>query len=316
MRDKSIKHVDKWIVLVNPHAGTGKGKKDWNKINEHFSQSTIKFEAFHTKHREHALALTSKFIKKGYRKFIVAGGDGTLNEVVNGIFIQKNIPTEEFLVAMIPVGTGNDWCRMFNIPFDYENAVKTIQKGRVFQQDIGKVSFYQGDAKKQRFFINVAGMGYDAIVAAKTNKDKERGRGGILVYLKNLLSSLLFYKFSEVKMMSDGDKKSCSCKVFSISVGICKYNGGGMMQLPNAVADDGLLDITLIKKIGRFTVIQQIKNLYDGSFIKHPKVETLRATHIQIKSNPKINLEVDGESLGHSPFHFEIFPRSLKVLIG
>ena len=316
MKDKSIKHFDKWIVLVNPHAGTGKGKKDWNKINEHLSQSTIEFEAFNTKHREHALALTSKFIKKGYRKFIVAGGDGTLNEVVNGIFTQKNIPTEEFLVAMIPVGTGNDWCRMFDIPFDYEKAVKTIQKGRVFQQDIGKVSFYQGDVKKQRFFINVAGMGYDAIVAAKTNKDKERGRGGILVYLKNLLSSLLFYRFSEVKMMFDGDKKPCNCKVFSISVGICKYNGGGMMQLPNAVADDGLLDITLIKKIGRFTVIKQIKNLYDGSFIEHPKVETLRATHVQIESNPKINLEVDGESLGHSPFHFEIFPRSLKVLIG
>ena len=316
MIDNSIKPIDKWIVLVNPHAGTGKGKKDWNKINEHLSQSTIEFEAFNTKHREHAQALTSKFIKKGYRKFIVVGGDGTLNEVVNGIFIQKNVPTEEFLVAMIPVGTGNDWCRMFDIPFDYEKAVKTIQNEKVFQQDIGKVSFYQGDIKKQRFFMNVAGMGYDAIVAAKTNKDKERGRGGILVYLKNLLSSLLFYKFSEVKMITDREKESCNCKAFSISVGICKYNGGGMMQLPNAVADDGLLDITLIKKIGRLTVIKQIKNLYDGSFINHPKVETLRAGNIQIESNPPINLEVDGESLGHSPFQFEIIPKSLRVLIG
>jgi YegS/Rv2252/BmrU family lipid kinase len=316
MIEKSIKLIDKWIVLVNPHAGTGKGKKDWDKINEYLSLSGIEYETYDTKHRDHALELTSKFIKKGYRKFIVAGGDGTLNEVVNGIFIQKNVPTEEFLIAMIPVGTGNDWCRMFDIPFDYEKAVKTIQKENVFQQDIGKVSFYQGKEQKHRFFINVAGMGYDAIVAAKTNKDKERGKGGVLTYLKNLLSSLLFYKFSEVKMTSDGEKELCNCKAFSISIGICKYNGGGMMQLPNAVADDGLLDITLIKKIGRLAVIKQIKNLYNGSFINHPKVETLRASNIQIESNPQINLEVDGESLGHSPFYFEIIPRSLKVVIG
>ncbi|NOX48130.1 MAG: diacylglycerol kinase family lipid kinase [Chlorobi bacterium] len=316
MTDNPIKLIDKWIVLVNPHAGTGKGKKDWGKINEFLSRSAIEFEAFNTKHREHALALTTKFIKKGYRKFIVTGGDGTLNEVVNGIFIQKKIPTEEFLVAMIPVGTGNDWCRMFDIPFDYEKAIKIIQKGEVFQQDIGKVSFYQGDKQKQRFFINVAGMGYDAIVAAKTNKDKERGRGGLLVYLKNLLSSLLFYKFSDVKMLTNGEKEPCNCKAFSISVGICKYNGGGMMQLPNAVADDGLLDITLIKKIGRFSVIRQIKNLYDGSFINHPKVETFRAKTLKIESHPPIDLEVDGESLGHSPFQFRIIPQSLKVLVG
>ncbi len=316
MIDKSLKLIDKWIVLVNPHAGTGKGIKDWNKINEFLSRSTLEFEAFNTKHREHALALTSKFIKKGYRKFIVVGGDGTLNEVVNGIFIQKNVPTEEFLVAMIPVGTGNDWCRMFDIPFDYGKAVSTIQKGKVFQQDMGKVSYYQGKKQKQRFFINVAGMGYDAIVAAKTNKDKERGKGGILVYLKNLLSSLLFYKFSDVMMLTNGEKEPCNCKVFSISVGICKYNGGGMMQLPNAVADDGLLDITLIKKIGRFSVIRQIKNLYDGSFINHPKVETFRAKTLKIESHPPIDLEVDGESLGHSPFLFEIVPRGLRVVVG
>ena len=316
MINKKIKSNDKWMVIVNPRAGTGKGEKDWEKINEYLSHSGIQFETVTTKHREHALALTTKFIKKGFRKFIVAGGDGTLNEVVNGIFIQKNVPSEEILVAMIPVGTGNDWCRMFNIPFDYEKAVEIIEKEETFLQDIGIVNYYQSGKQKQRYFINVAGMGYDAIVAAKTNKDKERGRGGVLTYLKNLLSSLMFYKFSQVKMTIDGDNEGCNCKTFSISVGICKYNGGGMMQLPNAIADDGLFDITLIKKLSRFAVIKQIKNLYDGSFIDHPKVETLRAKTLKIESEPLINLEVDGESLGYSPFQFEIIPKSLRVLIG
>ena len=83
--------VDKWMVIVNPNAGVGKGKKDWDKINELLNENEIQFETVFTKHKEHAIALTTKFIKKGYRKFIVTGGDGTLNEVVNGIFIQKNV---------------------------------------------------------------------------------------------------------------------------------------------------------------------------------------------------------------------------------
>ena len=101
-----------------------------------------------------------------------------------------------------------------------------------------------------------------------------------------------------------------------MSVGICKYNGGGMMQLPNAIADDGLLDLTLIKKLGKFTVLKEVKNLYDGSFIKHPKVQTFQATSYTIESRPNINLEVDGESLGHSPFIFEVIPKCLRVVVG
>ena len=101
-----------------------------------------------------------------------------------------------------------------------------------------------------------------------------------------------------------------------MSVGICKYNGGGMKQLPNAIPDDGLLDMTLIKKLGKLTVLKEVKNLYDGSFIQHPKVQTFQGKSFRIDSKPAINLEVDGESLGHSPFTFEVIPASLRVVTG
>lgn len=311
-----MNNIDKWMVFVNPHAGTSKGEKDWGKIYELLYGSGIKFDFVFTKHKEHAIALTSKYIKKGFRKFIVVGGDGTLNEVVNGIFFQKDVHTNEFLLAMIPVGTGNDWCRMFNIPFNYKKAVKLIKQCRTFTQDIGKVSYFKNSTPKRRYFINVAGMGYDAVVAAKTNKDKEHGKGGVFTYLKNLLTSLIFYKHTKIKIEIDNGIDLCECEAFSLSVGICKYNGGGMKQLPDAVADDGLFDVTLIKKLSKFTVLKEVKNLYDGSFTNHPKVFSFRGKSIQIESKPEINLEADGESLGHSPFQFEIIQGGLRVVVG
>jgi len=308
--------ANQWITIVNPNAGTKKGEKDWYTISRLLKDHQIRCTEFFTKRKEHAISIVLDTIKKGHRKFIVVGGDGTLNEVVNGIFLQEDIPSHEFVVGMIPVGTGNDWCRMFKVPFNYKKAVKLIDKQNTFIQDIGKVSYLNMDDRKTRYFINVAGMGYDAVVAAKTNKDKSLGRGGPLVYLKNLFTSLLFYKHTDTNIYLDHAEKPISNRTFSLSVGICKYNGGGMMQLPYAVADDGIFDITLMKKLNKFTVLKEVKNLYDGSFVKHPKVETFRGKNIRITSDPDIHIEVDGESLGHSPFEFEMIPRSLRVITG
>ena len=159
-------------------------------------------------------------------------------------------------------------------------------------------------------------MGYDALVAAKTNRDKERGKGTPFTYMKNLLTSLLFYKFSNVGVKIDESNDELNFKTFSLSVGICKYNGGGMMQLPNAIPDDGLLDMTLIKKLSRFNVIKSLKKLFDGTLTEHPKVVTFKGSTIHIESEPKIFIEADGESIGHSPAKFEIIPKSLRVVVG
>jgi diacylglycerol kinase (ATP) len=124
----------------------------------------------------------------------------------------------------------------------------------------------------------------------------------------------LFYKYSETEIIIDDLPERYKNKTFSVSVGICKYNGGGMKQLPNAIPDDGLLDMTLIKKLGKLTVLKEVKNLYDGSFIKHPKVQTFQGKSFRIDSKPAIKLEVDGESLGHSPFAFDVIPASIRVV--
>jgi diacylglycerol kinase (ATP) len=155
-------------------------------------------------------------------------------------------------------------------------------------------------SERRRFFLNIAGMGFDAMVAQKTNRQKAAGKSNPLSYFVNLFTSLFQYKSRIIQIEIDDEKYSFN--TFSMSVGICKYNGGGMMQLPNAVPDDGLLDVTIIKKSGLGTLLAQLRNLYTGQFIKHPKVATLQAKAVKISSKKSgFMMEADGESLGHAP---------------
>lgn len=309
--------LNKWLVIINPNSGKRKGEKDWKIIQSLLKKNEFLFKHVFTKHKFHAIELSTKFVEKGYRNFIVVGGDGTLNEVVNGIFLQDKIPTTDIKIGMIPVGTGNDWGRMYKISSNYETAVRIIKNDHTFIQDAGMVTYTHHQKLKSRYFVNMAGMGYDALVAKKTNLMKEKGGGGAFAYLINLFLGLVQYRFTELELTVDS-KKVFSGKIFSMSVGICKFNGGGMMQLPYAIPDNGLFDITLIRKASKFKVVTNIKNLYDGSFVKIPEVEVFSGTKVKIVSKipASLFLEADGESLGHSPFEFTIIPKSIKLIQG
>jgi len=308
-------HPMEWFVIVNPNAGKRKGEKDWLEIAAQLTAAGIQYVSVFTEHRGHAVVLTRKYVENGYRNIIVVGGDGTLNEVVNGIFTQAHVPTEKITLAMIPVGTGNDWCRMFNIPGDYKQAIKLITKRKIFTQDTGTIKYISSEGEeKTRYFINMAGMGFDALVAKKTNKQKDLGKSNPLSYVVNILSSLFVYTSTKVTILLDGEKVISD--IFSMSVGICQYNGGGMKQAPDALPDDGLFDLTLIKPIGKFKIVRNIIKLFDGSFTNLPEVSTFRSSKIIIHSEPSMFMEADGESLGHTPFVFNILRQSLNVVSG
>ncbi|MBU1369254.1 MAG: diacylglycerol kinase family lipid kinase [Bacteroidetes bacterium] len=308
---------NKWLVIVNPTAGVGQGEKDWPLIKSLLEAEGFEFESQLTTHPFHAIELASQLIQeKGFSKIIAVGGDGTLNEVVNGIFQQTRFATTDIMLGMITIGTGNDWGRMYNFPKKYKKAIHILKNERCFLQDVGTVKYRFDSEDKNRYFINMAGMGYDALVAKKTNLMKAKGKGGTLAYLYNLITGLFQYQHTQLHIKVD-DKEVLNDKVFSLSIGICKYNGGGMMQLPNAVPDDGFLDMTVIRKTSKFTVIKNIKNLYDGSFINLPEVSTFAGKQITITSLPphSIDLETDGESLGNSPLDFGIVPKAVKLII-
>jgi len=303
-----------WIAIVNQAAGGGKTKKDWPRINGLLDQYQIPFEAHFTNRRLHASIIARTKIKEGYSKIIVVGGDGTMNEVINGVFSQQRIHTTEVMLGMISVGTGNDWARMFNIPSDYEGAVKTIKEQKTFIQDAGLVSYRKNGKEWKRYFINIAGMGFGARVVERSNKMKDKGKSGPMLYFYNIFLSLLRYKAQKAEIEIDGT--SYDRNIFSMNVGIGKYNGGGMIQVPHAIADDGLYSITLIKKIGKLNILANMKRLYNGSITKHSKVETYMAKSVQIGGSTRLQVETDGETLGHGPMSFEIIPRSVRVISG
>ncbi|PLX14958.1 MAG: lipid kinase [Marinilabiliales bacterium] len=306
-----------WLVIVNLHSGSKRCEKDWPEIKSLLEDSSLKLEYVFTERTYHAIEITKNYItEKGYKNIIIVGGDGTMNEVVNGLFRQERYPTTEITLGLITVGTGNDWGRYYGMNKSYKKMIKAITKGKTFIQDVGKVNYEHTTEKEDRYFVNIAGMGYDALVAKKTNISKEKGRGGVLIYLINLLQSLFQYSYTKLRITADG-KQVFDGKVFTISIGICKYNGGGMMQLPFAVSDDGLFDVTLVRKTSKLRVIRNIKNLYDGSFINMKEVETYRGKNFIIESIPNnaLFLETDGESLGHSPLYFEIVPKSVKLIV-
>ena len=307
----------KWFVVVNPHAGTNKCMHDWPKIKQLLEQEGFDFTFVITERVYHALSLVQHAVEvDGFKSVLVVGGDGTLNEAVNGIMKQKRFPAEEICIGMVTVGTGNDWGRMYEIPASYKKQVKILKKGKTFLQDVGMVKYRYASDEEKRYFVNIAGMGYDALVAKKTNTLKQMGKGGVITYMISLLTGLFQYENTELTIEADG-KKVYSGQVFSLSIGICKFNGGGMMQLPNAIPNDGLFDVTLIEKTTKMRVIRNIKNLYDGSFVKMKEVKTFTGKKFSITAYPtnKLNLETDGESLGHSPLDFEVIPKSIRLVV-
>lgn len=304
---------NKWLAIVNPNAGVGKCRKDWGKISGLLDKHHINYQAVFTQKRLDAIHITQEYIQKGYRKIISVGGDGTLNEVVNGIFTQNHVPSQEILTAVISVGTGNDWVRTFHVPGDYEQAVLLIHKQDIFMQDAGKVTYMNCASEKTRYFINMAGLGFDGLVAQKTNADKDKGLGNPLVYFKNIFMALFAFKSVQTRILLD--QREVNHKIFSMGIGIGQYNGGGMKQAPAAIPNNGLFSLTIIKDMSKWSVITNVRRLYDGTISRHKKVEILEGKHIVIEPQVPVLLETDGESLGKSPFTFDIVPKSLQVVV-
>ncbi len=303
-----------WIAIVNLTAGGGKTEKDWPRIRQYLVKHGIVYEPCFTHKRLHASIIARNKIKEGYSKIIVVGGDGTMNEVINGVFSQKRISTTEVMLGMISIGTGNDWARMFHIPADYEEAVLTIKQQKTFIQDAGLVSYRKNEKEWKRYFINIAGMGFGARVVERSNRMKAKGKSSSLLYFYNIFLSLLKYRSLNAQIAIDG--QVFDRRIFTMNVGICKYNGGGMIQVPHAVADDGLYSITLIKSLGKLNVLANIKRLYNGTIVKHSRVETYLAKSVHIDGSPRLQVETDGESLGHGPMDFQIIPHSITVISG
>ena len=303
-----------WFVIVNPVAGMGRGLQDFPQISKLLRDGGIHHEPVFTEHKNHAVELTVKAVSNGFRKIAVIGGDGTLHEVVNGLFIQQSVRPDEVLLAVIPVGTGNDWIRMFGIPTRYSDAVRALKEEYSFMQDVGEITYEESQYRQKRYMANVAGSGFDAFVVRRFNHLKAKGFRGRWLYGFSVVRSFFSYKSTGMKVCVDG-KVVFNDLLFSLSVGVGKYNGGGIQQLPAAVVDDGLLDVTLIRPIHWWHIIFRLKKLFNGEIYQIGHVHHVQGSRITVTSSPDSILEVDGELLGDTPLEFGILHKAVRVVV-
>lgn len=314
LNNNTVANGVKWFVVVNPISGYGKGLDDFPLISKLLRDNGIACEAVFTEHKYHATELTVSAIAEGYRHIIVVGGDGTLHEVVNGLFIQKCVEPAEVTVAVISVGTGNDWIRMYGLPKQYSAVIRAIKEGYTFLQDVAAVEYEESRYNQTRYMANVAGVGFDAAVIKRGMTMRERGSKGASLYIRALISTFFRYKPTGVKIWID-DRLMYNNLLFSLAIGVGKYNGGGIQQLPIAVADDGLLDITLIRPIHWWHILFRLRRFFNGEIYSIGHVQHLQGSKIRIESSPEIQLEIDGELLGGTPVELRVLHRAVKVIV-
>ena len=311
-----------WFTVINPYAGSGKTLHQWSRADELLRSKGIDFVVNMAGDGGHANQKAYDAAKKGYRRFLSVGGDGTLHDILDGImrFVSgsgnssSHIPLSDFTVAVIPIGSGNDWIRSHGIPREMETVIDLIARESFALQDIVRVTLPGRDGKPS-YMVNVGGIGLDARVCERVNRKKDQGKSGKWLYVEALIYNILHYEPSDFVVECDSEKVF-EGKMYSLALGIGKYSGGGMRQTPDAVTDDGLLDVTVIPRFGLLRIAREAYKLFNGKFLTIKELVSKKARRIVVSSlgDAQELVEVDGEVVGTSPVCFEVLPEQLNVL--
>lgn len=295
---------NRWLVVANPISGQGRAMHHRHEIEAVLRRHGIDYDFTVSERPGHAVELVARAVERGCRRVLAIGGDGTVNECANGIFRQPAAPTDEVLLGVMPIGTGNDWARGLRLPKDYAEVAALMASGTHRLHDAGVATF---DHDATRHFVNVAGLGFDAHVVASL-PDRTLGP---LAYLVGLAKGLLSY--DAVPLGLTFAERKIDARAFVLFFAIGRYCGNGMNVAPRAEADDGLFDITLVQALSRWEVLMSLRKLFDGTLLEHPKVIALREAAARVDAGP-LPVEADGELIGHAPVRFSILPRALRVL--
>ena len=304
--------VIRHIFIINPAAGK---RETTRRLEEQLSRLRVPHEVFYTREAGEARKIAERAAAEGVpARLYACGGDGTLHEVVNGLFIQQTADPQEVLLAVVAVGTGNDWVRTFGISNRYQDAVKAIAAGCSFLQDVGVVSYEEAHYRQSRYMANVAGVGFDAHVVRKLSHLKKKGHKSRWRYTWCVVKNFFRYKSTGIKVWVD-DRLVYNNLLFSAAVGICKFNGGGMQPLPAAIADDGILDLSLIRPVHFWHLLFRFHYLFNGGIYRIRHILQERGSRIRIESSPEVSVEIDGEPLGHTPLEFSILHRAIRIVV-
>ena len=301
------------VAIVNPKAAGGRALRVWPSYAEALRNAGVDCRALETEAPGHAIELTRSAIESGARTVIAVGGDGAANEVVNGFFRGGKPISPETRFAYIPVGTGADLQRTLHAPTAPDAVARSIVTGKTEAVDVGYLRLTGPDGGPvERMFLNLTsfGMGGDVSIASKrTLLAKLNGK---LAFLYGTFSVFLRYRGRRVKLWLDDAAEALEFDVTNVALGNGRFHGGGMHPCPRASMTDGLLDVTVIERLGMFELIRDIRILYSDDVYVHPKVHGRQAKRIRVEGDALA--EVDGEALGGAPLEAEIRPGALRLI--
>ncbi|RMD76442.1 MAG: diacylglycerol kinase family lipid kinase [Bacteroidetes bacterium] len=303
-----------WFCVANPVAGGGKVVRQRPRIERALKEASIPFEWHWTESAGHAIELARAAVEAGYRRFVAIGGDGTGHEVVNGMLSQNAVPASQMWFTLLPIGTGNDWRRCFDLPTRLNQWVRRLRRGRSVWQDVGRIHYQRDGRSCSRYFINVAGLAYDGYVG-RVAAQRKWTHFSKLMYMWLIFRCLLSYELPEAEVTFGESRRKG--KFYSINAGICPWSGGGIRMVPHARPDDGLLALTLAGEVSVWGMLRAVPLFYNGKIATHPAVETDQVPSVTIRpiGHSIVDVEADGEYLGVAPAHIEIVPRALQVWV-
>lgn len=302
--------------IINPMAGSGKTYHYWKPAEALLVNSAVTFSKVHTQCAGHAVELAYNAADEGYRTIFAVGGDGTLHEVVQGIcdWCDKNaISTEEFRVGVIPVGSGNDWIKSLNVPHDTVKVAQMILSEQYVPIDVVRVRDSSG---KNCYMSNIGGVGFDSHVCEVVNRQKEKGYRSRFMYFIGLMRTIAKLNVLNLRVKADGTEVYRGM-VYSIALGNGCYSGSGMRQVPLARINDGILDYTIVPRLGLMTILGEIPKLFSGKLDQSSAVICGKCERLEIEPLDAASadlFEVDGEVVTKLPVTVEVTGRSINAL--
>ena len=297
------------VAILNPKAGGGKSAQIWARVR---ADLPLGVEALETIGPGHAVELTRMTLKQGADTIIAFGGDGTINEVVNGFFENEELVSSHAALAIIPHGTGSDFRRILNLPLDAKLAARVMHNGERRMIDVMKVRYAGKDGHRHlRYSINVTSFGTGGLVARRVNRSL-KALGGSAGFLLATIRTAMTFPGNLVTMKLD-DSKTVNAHITNVAIGNGQYHGGGMWICPGAAIDDGLLDVTVVQRLTPYKILKSLPDLYTGGILSRDNVHAHRVKHLRAESAEAVFVEIDGEPAGRLPLEISILPQTIRV---
>jgi len=297
------------VFLVNPASAAGSTGRRWPEIAHRAAEVGLSGDALFSERPGHLTELARQAADDGVRLLVVVGGDGSVNETVNGIG-DRAAPPE---LAVIPRGTGWDFVRTFGIPRRIEDAAAIALGGVLRTLDVGKVSYRSWDGSDtDALFANVASAGMSGAIAQRAN-ETTKALGGKASYLLALFAVFARWSANDMQVTVDGETRHG--RMFDVVVANGKFFGGGMKICPEALPDDGLLDVLTIGDVTKRDLVTTMPRIYRGTHLPHPKAELLRGRVVSVESDSPVPIELDGEQPGTTPARFEALPAKIRLRV-